>query len=106
MQKKAQFTLEPFEIKEFGVVKEVKRGIVKIEGLPSCIYGQLIDFADIGRKGLVVDFNEKEVMVFVLGGERDIKLGSTVTSRNEVFSVPAGENFFRQGCQRARRAHR
>ncbi|MFA6143149.1 MAG: F0F1 ATP synthase subunit alpha [Candidatus Omnitrophota bacterium] len=93
MQKKAQFTLEPFEIKEFGVVKEVKRGIVKIEGLPSCIYGQLIDFADIDRKGLVIDFNEKEVMAFVLGDERDIKLGSTVTSRNEVFSVPAGENF-------------
>jgi len=93
MQKNQQFKLEPFEIKEFGIVKEVKRGIVKIEGLPSCIYGQLIDFADVDRKGLVIDFNDKEVMAFVLGDERDIKLGSTVTSRNEVFSVPSGENF-------------
>ncbi len=93
MEKNVLFKLEPFEIKEFGVVKEIKRGIVKIEGLPSCVYGQLIDFGDTDRKGLVIDFNEKEVMAFILGDERDIKLGSTVTSRSEVFSVPVGENF-------------
>ncbi|HAJ56314.1 MAG TPA: F0F1 ATP synthase subunit alpha [Candidatus Omnitrophica bacterium] len=88
------FKIEPFEIKEVGVVKELKRGIARIEGLPSCIYGQLIEFGDVtGRKGLVVDFNEKEVMAFILGDEKDIKLGSTVTSRNEVFSIPVGENF-------------
>jgi F-type H+-transporting ATPase subunit alpha len=93
MTKDTLLKIEPFEIKEVGVVKEFKRGIARIEGLPSCIYGQLIEFEDLGRKGLVVDFNEKEVMAFILGDERDIKLGSTVTGRNEVFSVPVGENF-------------
>jgi F-type H+-transporting ATPase subunit alpha len=93
MEKKPIFKIEPFEIKEAGVVKEIRRGIVKIEGLPTCIFGQLVEFADINRKGLVVDFNEKEVMAFILGDERDVKLGSTVTSRNEVFSVGIGENF-------------
>ncbi|MBI5872840.1 MAG: F0F1 ATP synthase subunit alpha [Candidatus Omnitrophica bacterium] len=93
MTKDTILKIEPFEIKEVGVVKEFKRGIARIEGLPSCIYGQLIEFEDLGRKGLVVDFNEKEVMAFILGDERDIKLGSTVTGRNEVFSVPVGENF-------------
>ncbi len=85
--------IEPFEIKEVGVVREIRRGIVKIEGLPSCIYGQIIEFNDINRKGLVIDFNEKEVMAFILGSEREIKLGSTVSSRNEVFTIPVGENF-------------
>lgn len=93
MEKKTLFKIEPFEIKEIGVVREIRRGIVKIEGLPNCIYGQLIDFADTNRKGLVIDFNEDEVMAFILGDERDIRLGGTVTSRNEVFSVPMGEKF-------------
>ena len=85
--------IEPFEIKEIGIVKEIKRGIVKIEGLPSCMYGQIVEFQDTLRKGLVIDFDEKKVTAFVLGDERDIRLGSIVTSRNEVFSLPVGEAF-------------
>lgn len=92
MSKQTLFQLEPFEIKEIGIVREIKRGIVKIEGLPNCIYGQIVEFADTGRKGLVIDFNDKEVMVFVLGDERDVELGSTVSSRSEVFSLQLGEN--------------
>ncbi|MFH0940496.1 MAG: F0F1 ATP synthase subunit alpha [Candidatus Omnitrophota bacterium] len=93
MGKTPAIKIEPFEIKEVGVVREVKRGIVKIEGLPSCIYGQIVEFSDVNRKGLVIDFNAREVMAFILGDEKDIKLGSTVSSRNEVFSLPVGENF-------------
>ncbi len=93
MKKNTLFKIEPFEIKEVGIVKEIKRGIVKIEGLPSCIYGQIIEFADVNRKGLVIDFDDKEVMAFILGDEKDIRLGSTVSSRNEVFSLPIGEDF-------------
>ena len=93
MEKNTLFKIEPFEIKEVGIVKEIKRGIVKIEGLPNCIYGQIIEFADVNRKGLVIDFNDKEVMAFILGDEKDIRLGSTVSSRNEVFSLPIGEDF-------------
>jgi F-type H+-transporting ATPase subunit alpha len=82
--------IEPLEIKEVGVVKETKRGIVKIEGLPTCAYGQLIEFEDTERKGLVIDFDEREVMAFVLGDEKDIRLGSTVIGSGEVFRVPVG----------------
>lgn len=87
------FKIEPFEIKEVGIVKEIKRGIVRMEGLPTCIFGQIVEFAESGRKGLVVDFDEAQVMAFVLGDETSIRLGSTVTSRNEVFSLPVGEAF-------------
>jgi F-type H+-transporting ATPase subunit alpha len=93
MPKETLFKIEPFEIKEVGVVREIKRGIVKIEGLPSCIYGQLIEFQESGHKGLVIDFDEKEVMAFILGAEEEVKLGSIVSSHNEIFSVPVGEAF-------------
>jgi F-type H+-transporting ATPase subunit alpha len=93
MEKSKPVEIEPFEIKEIGVVKETKRGIVKVEGLPTCIYGQIIEFSDIDRKGLVIDFNDREVMAFVLGDDQDIKLGSIVTSRKEVFSLVVGGGF-------------
>lgn len=93
MTEQGIFKIEPFEIKEIGIVKEIKRGIVKIEGLPTCIFGQIVEFNECGHKGLVVDFDEDRVMVFVLGDETLIRLGSTVTSRNEVFSLSLGENF-------------
>ncbi len=93
MEKNDLLRVQPFEIKEVGVIKEIKRGIVKIEGLPNCIYGQIIEFPETGRKGLVIDFNDKEVMAFVLGDEKDIRLGSMVSGRNEVFCLPIGENF-------------
>jgi F-type H+/Na+-transporting ATPase subunit alpha len=93
MSKNPALKIDSFEIKEVGVVKEIRRGIVKIEGLPSCIYGQIVEFASTGKKGLVIDFNEKEVMAFVLGDEEDITLNSTVISHNEVFSLPVGESF-------------
>lgn len=87
------FNIDGLDIKEIGVVRDIRRGIVRIDGLPSCIYGQIITFAEAGLKGLVVDFNEREVMAFVLGDERRIELGSTVTSQQEVFSLPVGPGY-------------
>ena len=80
------------EIKEVGAVKEVKRGIAKVDGLPSCIYGQLVEFKD-GIKGMVMGFNQKEVVVIILGEERHIKVGDSVTTFSELFNVPVGKNF-------------
>lgn len=80
------------EIKEVGLVKEVKRGIVKIEGLPSCIYGQLVEFKG-GIKGMLMGFNQEEAVVIILGEERYVKVGDSVTSFSDLFHVPVGENF-------------
>ena len=90
MGSESTIKIAPLEIKEVGVVKEIKRGIVKVEGLPSCMYGQMIEFA-CGLKGLVIDFGEKELMAFVLGDEERIHLGEAVTGHNEVFSIPVSD---------------
>jgi F-type H+-transporting ATPase subunit alpha len=87
------FHVDALEVKEVGVVRDIRRGLAKIEGLPSCIYGQIITFIDAGLKGLIIDFNEQEVMAFVLGDERRIELGSTVTSQQEIFMLPVGPGY-------------
>lgn len=89
---KAPKHIPTLEVKEVGSVKEVKRGIAKVAGLPSCIYGQLVEFKS-GIKGMIMGFNQEEAVVIVLGEERYIKIGDSVTTFSELFHVPVGENF-------------
>ena len=80
------------EVKEVGVVKEVKRGIAKVVGLPSCIYGQLVEFKG-GLKGMVMGFSPQEAVVIIMGDERYVSVGDSVTTFSELFHVPVGDNF-------------
>ena len=87
-----QISIPNLEIKEVGTVKEVKHGIVKVAGLPSCAYGQLVELSD-GVKGMVIGFNPQEVLLIVLGDDRGIHVGDTVFNQAELLSVPVGEAF-------------
>ena len=80
------------DIREVGVVKEVKQGVVKISGLPSCIFGQLIEFSR-GAKGMVMGFSQAEVLAIVIGDDSSINMGDTVTSRSELLTAPVGSDF-------------
>jgi len=80
------------EVKEVGTVREIKHGIVKAEGLPSCIYGQLVEFSH-GVKGMVIGFNPDEVLIIVLGDDRRISTSDTVISQAELLTIPVGEGF-------------
>jgi len=81
-----------FEIKDVGVVKDVKKGIVKISDLPSCINGQILEFS-CGLKGMVIGYNKNEALAFVLGDENKIQSGDIVYGGNDVLKVPVGNNF-------------
>jgi len=80
------------DIKEVGTVKEVKYGIVKVVGLPSCVYGQLIQFPS-QVKGMVIGFNPQEALVVVFGKEGNISVGDTVSTLAELLTVPVGDGF-------------
>jgi F-type H+-transporting ATPase subunit alpha len=80
------------EVREVGVVKDVRRGIARVNGLPSCVYGQVLQFAD-GTRGLVMGFNPHEVMVIILGDDQNISVGDEVVSLEELISVPVGDGF-------------
>lgn len=80
------------DIREVGVVKEVKQGVVKISGLPTCIFGQLIEFSR-GARGMVMGFSQTEVLAIVIGDDSSINMGDAVSSRSELLTVPVGANF-------------
>jgi len=83
---------ESVTISEIGRVKEIKKSIVKVEGLHSCMLGQLVTFSD-GTRGFVMGFNENEVLVLLLGVSTEIRAGSEVYSKDEPFKIPVGDSF-------------
>jgi len=87
-----KFKPQSLEIKEVGKVIEVKKAVVSIDGLPSCLYGQMVQFAS-GLTGMVVGFDEKKVSALVFGDVTNIKPGDQVIGKREPFNIPVGNGF-------------
>jgi len=83
-----------FKIKvaEKGRIKDIKEIIVRIDGLPSCMNGQLVDLGD-GVKGIVMGFDQDDVLALVLGEPGRLRMGRDVIGVSETFQIPVGENF-------------
>ena len=88
-----RMVLAPFKIKysETGVIKDIKKMIVRITGLPACLNGQLIDFGE-GNKGIVMGYDEDDVLALLLGDDTGVRLGQVVNATSEPFTLPVGEN--------------
>ncbi|MEI6514744.1 MAG: F0F1 ATP synthase subunit alpha [bacterium] len=88
-----RMALSPFKIKftETGVIKDIKKMIVRITGLPSCLNGQLVDFG-ADNKGIIMGYDQEDVLALLLGDETKIRLGQSVTGTSEPFSIPVGES--------------
>jgi F-type H+/Na+-transporting ATPase subunit alpha len=84
--------IEALDIKEVGRIEELRQGIVKISGLPNCIFGAVIEFAN-GLKGMIIEFNAQYAFGIVFGDEKKIRVGDIVSSRGELINVPVGDNF-------------
>ena len=81
-----------FEVREVDHVKSVRELIVRAVGLPSCMNGQMVSFAN-GARGMVMGFTEHEVQILMFGGKGRIRAGDEVYNRGEEFRVPVGEAF-------------
>lgn len=85
--------LKPYiEMREVGIVREIRESIARVEGLPSVVNGQIVHFGHEG-KGMVMGFSRKEVLVLMFGGKEKIKGGDEVWSRGELFTVPVGYGY-------------
>ncbi len=84
--------IAPLEIKDTGTIQEIKKGIVGISGLPSCINGQLIELGQ-DLLGMVIGFNEDKVSALVLGDEARLNIGEVVYAEPGIFEIPVGNNF-------------
>ncbi|MEI6148167.1 MAG: F0F1 ATP synthase subunit alpha [bacterium] len=84
----------PFKIKlsETGTIKDIKKMIVRITGLPSCLNGQLVDFGG-GSKGIVMGFDEEDVLALLLGDDSSVRLGQVVSGISEPFTIPIGGGY-------------
>jgi len=81
-----------FDVREVGTVVAVRECIVKVDGLPSCLNGQKVWFAN-GDPGMVMGFNPDHVLVLLFGSKSKVRAGERVYSRGEPFTLPVGEGY-------------
>jgi F-type H+/Na+-transporting ATPase subunit alpha len=77
-------------VKETGTVLSTGDGIARLYGLEGVMAGELVQFAN-GVFGLVLNLEDDNVGVAVLGDQSSIKEGDTVKRTGEIASVPVGE---------------
>ncbi len=77
-------------MEEVGVVLEVGDGIARVYGLKSSEYGELVKF-DSGLEGMVLNLEEDNVGIVLLGPSQDLKEGDQVKRTKRIASIPVGE---------------
>src|SRR2546430_8978738 len=77
---------------EVGVVADAGDGIAHVEGLPSTMASELLEFED-GTLGVALNLDVREIGVVVLGEFSGIAEGQRVKRTGRVLSVPVGDAF-------------
>jgi F-type H+/Na+-transporting ATPase subunit alpha len=77
---------------EVGTVAECGDGIARVEGLPSAMANELLEFED-GTRGLALNLDVREIGVVILGDFSKIEEGQRVKRTGEVLSVPVGDAY-------------
>ncbi|WP_339696610.1 F0F1 ATP synthase subunit alpha [uncultured Marixanthomonas sp.] len=75
---------------EVGTVLTVGDGIARVYGLANAEYGELVEFED-GLEGIVLNLEEDNVGVVLLGPSKEISEGSTVKRTQRIASINVGE---------------
>jgi len=78
------------ELEEVGTVLQVGDGIARVYGLTKVQSGELVEF-DNGLQGIVLNLEEDNVGVVLLGAFDEIKEGDTVKRTNKIASIKVGE---------------
>jgi F-type H+-transporting ATPase subunit alpha len=110
MRKMAELTIRPDEIRdalarfvdeyepegvareEVGTVIDCGDGIAHVEGLPSAMANELLEFEN-GVRGIALNLDIREIGVVILGEYAGIEEGQRVRRTGEVLSVPVGDSF-------------
>ncbi|WP_109473822.1 F0F1 ATP synthase subunit alpha [Ornithinimicrobium cavernae] len=77
---------------EVGRVIDAGDGIAHVEGLPSAMTNELLEFED-GTLGLALNLDVHDIGVVVLGEFAGIDEGQQVKRTGEVLSVPVGDGY-------------
>ena len=77
-------------LSEVGTVLQVGDGIARVYGLSNVQYGELVEF-DSGLEGIVLNLEEDNVGVVLLGSSTGVSEGSTVKRTERIASLKVGE---------------
>ena len=80
------------ELEEFGTVLQVGDGIARVYGLNSAQAGELVEF-ESGVQAIVLNLEEDNVGVVLMGDGDGIKEGSRVKRTSRIASIEVGEGF-------------
>jgi F-type H+-transporting ATPase subunit alpha len=77
---------------EVGLVADAGDGIAHVEGLPSAMANELLEFPG-GIRGLALNLDIREIGVVILGDFSKVEEGQQVRRTGEVLSVPVGDGY-------------
>jgi F-type H+/Na+-transporting ATPase subunit alpha len=77
---------------EVGTVADAGDGIAHVEGLPSTMTNELLEFED-GTLGVALNLDVREIGVVILGPFEGIEEGQKVKRTGRVLSIPVGDKF-------------
>ncbi|MBC7567200.1 MAG: F0F1 ATP synthase subunit alpha [Pedobacter sp.] len=78
------------ELEEVGTVLQVGDGIARVYGLTKVQSGELVEF-EAGLQGIVLNLEEDNVGVVLLGPSDNIKEGDTIKRTKKIASIKVGE---------------
>ncbi len=77
---------------EVGIVANTGDGIATVEGLPSAMANELLQFPG-GVLGVALNLDTRSIGAVILGDANTLEEGQQVTRTGEVLSVPVGDAF-------------
>jgi F-type H+-transporting ATPase subunit alpha len=86
----SKIPLFKIKVEEKGVIRDIKEIIVRIEGLPTCLSGEIVDMGD-GVRGLLMEYDEDSARALVLGNTAKLRMGKDVRAMSEPFRIGIGD---------------
>ena len=77
---------------EVGIVTDTGDGIAHVEGLPSAMTNELLEFEG-GVQGVALNLDVHEIGAVILGDFAHIEEGQQVRRTGQILSVPVGDGF-------------
>jgi F-type H+-transporting ATPase subunit alpha len=81
----------PLKAVDVGTVVEVGDGIARATGLATVMASEIVEFTKTGVMGMVLNLEETQVGIIILGDYTDIEEGDEVRQTGRIVSVPVGD---------------
>jgi F-type H+-transporting ATPase subunit alpha len=78
-------------LEEIGSILQIGDGIARVYGLSNVEAGELVEFEETGLKGIVLNLEEDNVGVVLLGGAGSLNEGDKVKRTGKIASINVGE---------------